>query len=152
MNKSYFVLLSLCFTFITNLSAQSQTSLFQNYKSKTELLDRLYMDMQRTGKTDQINKITKSQDMVLLKEELFSLKQELKGSNPRRQDPAYHLNSTNLDNNFELLDFNVYDYTTDYYRIVARLRCKTKIYTDFVKLEYSFYNNNSLVGEDYSTT
>lgn len=149
-SKSYFVLFSFCIALVTNLSAQSQTSLFQDFKSKTSLLDQFYKDIQQSDGTDHLKRMIRVQEVNLLKMELFSLKREIKRSDLQQHDQIYHFSSKNLDYNFELLDFYAYDYSIDYFRIVARLRCKTRIYSDFVKLEFSFYNNNSLVGEDYS--
>jgi len=148
--KPYLAIFSFCLVLISNLSAQSQAQLFQELKSKTDLLDQLYGEIQQRKAIDQVNKLTKAREINLLKLELSALKQEIKKSNPQQLMPAYQQNLLDLDQNFELLDFYMYDWDATTYRIVARLRCKTKIYSDFVKLRYNFYKNNNFITTDYT--
>lgn len=144
----YFVLISFCTIIsINNIFAQAKEILFIKLRDQKQNLDQIYQDIQNNNKLPEINE---NQEIDKLKHELFLLKKELRKSNIYQKDITYQINFQDLDHNFELLDFYIYDWTIDSYRIIARLRCKTKLYSDFVKLEYSFYNNNSLIGEDYT--
>lgn len=142
--KNTIVLVTLLF-FYFNSFAQNTTSLFKNYKGDCNKLDSLYS----TNNTNK-NKVLNANVINNVKLNILRLKKELKKSKNSEGILIKHLDSKILGDNFELLDGYLYDWSTDKYRIVCRIRSITKVYSDFVKLTFKFYKNNVLVGSDYS--
>ncbi|NOZ61630.1 MAG: T9SS type A sorting domain-containing protein [Calditrichaeota bacterium] len=132
--------------FILSLPAFSQNSkvILNQLKKEYQKLDEIFSQMKFSN--SQIHKKFLSHT----KFNIDSLKNVLRKQGVENRDIVFCINSIDLDDNFELLDFNLHDWSEDTYRVTARLRCKTKIYTDFVKLTYQFYKDNVLVGADYT--
>ena len=131
------------FLFYVISFAQNSSGLFKDYKKECQKLDKLFSERKAL-------KLSEIQDVNQIKYNIFRLEKELKKRKSSEGTNIYKIESKILDNNFELLDFYMYDWTTESYRVVARLRCKTKLYSDYVKLRHNFYKNNSLVGTDYT--
>lgn len=64
--------------------------------------------------------------------------------------PVYFDNNITLDNNIDLLDYYVYEFTENSYTIIARLKNKSDKYLEWVKLRYNFYDNEQLKGTDFT--
>ncbi len=134
--------------FLMNLSlARTSDDLLQAYKNEQAKLNAIYESLQSTRSLaknyspDEINK---------LKVNLSKLKKELKKSIQNSAKMHYHATNVSLSSDFELLDFYLYDYSTSSYRAVARLRNKSNLYADFVKISYSLSKDNTLIGADYT--
>lgn len=122
-------------------------------KNSQELLNALKSNIQELE-----SHFSPSQDKVLtgertideIKFDLWSIKKELKQQKTGSGEKIYSITGKSVNRDFELLDFHLYDWNEDYYRVIARIRCKTKTYSDFVKLRYNFFSNGELVGTDFA--
>jgi len=136
------MLTSILILYITSYS-QNFRVLLDDYKKECQKLDKLYAN-------NEILSVSQIKEIDRIKRNISQIKKKLKTQNLIKPSKIINITSKKLDDNFDLLDFYVYDWSEQTYRIVSRLRCKTKIYTSSVKLRYNFYNNNALVGTDYS--
>jgi hypothetical protein len=55
-----------------------------------------------------------------------------------------------LSADFDLLDFKMYSWTDNSNRIVVRIKNRSLEYAEWVKLYFYFYQNNTLVSDDYT--
>ena len=63
---------------------------------------------------------------------------------------VFDAHQVKLDNNFMLDDFCIYEYSTDYFEIFAKLTNTSSNYCEWVNLRYNYYKNGSFITSDYS--
>ncbi|MBN2089128.1 T9SS type A sorting domain-containing protein [candidate division KSB1 bacterium] len=134
--------------FLMNLSlAQTSDDLLQAYKAEQAKLNLVYESLQSTSS---LSKNISPDEIHKIKFNLSNLKKELKKSNQNSAIMHYHVTNVSLSTDFELLDFYLYDYSTNAYRAVGRVRNKSNIYANYVKISYSLTKDKTLVGVDYN--
>jgi len=143
MKKIKIAFLIITSLFCISSFAQNASSLLKDYQKECKQLDDLFT-ARKTLKSVEMQNVTQ------INYKISGLKNKLKSQQSTTGTNIYKVNSKILNDDFELLDFYMYEWTDEIYRIVARLRCKTKTYSDFVKLRYNFHQNNILVGTDYA--
>lgn len=84
------------------------------------------------------------------RQEIDAVKQSLRSQGNYASAPRAVVMGKKLSDDFDLLDFRLYDWTGSSSRIVARIKSTSFAYTDWVKLYFYFYRNNVLVADDYS--
>jgi hypothetical protein len=131
------------FIFASFIFSQTENDLITELRNEYEKLDNLHNSSNKLAKSNK-NQITE------IKSHIKQLKKKLKLVNTNLEQPIYFDNNIFLDQNVDLLDFNVYEYTTDYYQVFARLKNKQNNYLDWVKLRYNFYSNKTFIGTDYT--
>ncbi|RPH92069.1 MAG: T9SS C-terminal target domain-containing protein [Calditrichaeota bacterium] len=85
-----------------------------------------------------------------LTKQMRTAKKALRAEEHAVNKPIDALSGLNLNDQFELIDLFVYDWTSTSYRIIARIRSNALIYAEWVKLYFYFYKNNLEVFNDYT--
>lgn len=91
-----------------------------------------------------------TKEAVALKQKIETLKADVRTMGDASLDEIYRSTHTPLSNDFELLALHLYDWTTNYYRLVAHIRSTAMIYAENVKLYFTFYANGVQVAEKFS--
>ena len=142
--KSVFNALVFIILFVhTNSFAKNLQELLNELKSANQELEN-YVSQARE------KQLTSDRTIDEIKFDLETIKKELKQQKTSLGEKSYSITGRSLNENFELLDFHLYDWNEDTYRVIARIWCKSKLYSDFIKLRYNFYSSGELVGTDFS--
>ncbi|MBN2089129.1 lamin tail domain-containing protein [candidate division KSB1 bacterium] len=126
---------------------QTIDEFYQAYKIEKAKLNSFYSSLQMTPK---LTNIFSFEDINKVKFNLLNMKTELVHKNLSTNTLLYHKKNKTLSQNFDLLDFHLYDTFTGYYRVICRLQNKSEIYANFVKLTYNFYKNGRFISTDYA--
>ena len=89
-------------------------------------------------------------EILELTKQIRTEKKALRAEEHAVNKPIAAMSGLNLNDQFELIDLFIYDWTSTDYRIVARIRSKALIYAEWVKLYFYFYKNNLEVFNDYT--
>ncbi|MFO7888999.1 MAG: putative Ig domain-containing protein [bacterium] len=127
------------------LFSQSNDELIQELKVLNERLDAFYGDSKKLSKSAHL-----TNEIIKTKNQISHTKKKLHTRLNDLDNPVYFDNNIYLDHTVDLLDFYVYEYSSSYYEIHARIKNKQKKYLEWVKLRYSFYSNGSLIDTDYT--
>ena len=123
-------------------------------QSKDELVVKLkrYRQILETAQkaSNKLSKSSSSNIFIDIINQIHFIKNKLKTYSVNLDNPIYFDNDVILDQNLDLLDFYIYDYSTNYYEVHARLKNKQRVYLDWVKLRYNIYLKGAFVGTDYT--
>ncbi|MBD3340392.1 MAG: hypothetical protein GF353_14855, partial [Candidatus Lokiarchaeota archaeon] len=125
----------------TILSAQNIDSLTQKLENEYELIDNIRAEKGKLTSIQKSNLIRAKQNILQIKYKLQSVQNDL-------DNPIYFKNDVELDNNLDLVDFYVYEFSGNSYEVFARLKNKERKYLEWVKLRFNLYNNGNFVFTD----
>ena len=97
-------------------------------------------------------RLLKSDDMDLsqTKQNIFYLKSQLQTVTNDLNNPIFFKNDISLDNNLDIVDFYMYEFTDNSYQAFARLKNKQNKYLEWVKLRFNLYKNGVFKATDYT--
>ena len=93
--------------------------------------------------------LTSHSKIARLRQDIAGVKQELKGL-ASGGALINSIQNDRLSDDFELLDLRMYEWTDSSDRLVARIRCTTLTFAEWVKLYFYFYRDGQLIADDYS--
>ncbi|MBN1188097.1 MAG: putative Ig domain-containing protein [Bacteroidales bacterium] len=127
------------------LYSQSNDELIIELKVLNERLNSFSDNAKRLSKSSAL-----TNQVIEIKDQIYRTKKKLNMYSNDLDNPVYFDNNIYLDYNVDLLDFYVYEYSTNYYEVHARLKNKQRKYLEWVKLRYNLYSNGSFIGTDYT--
>ena len=142
-NKICFIFLISSLCILTVSSAQDIDSLIYQLRNEYERMDNIKPESRALLKVSYSN-------LFQIKQNIFNIKQELQSVNIDLNNPIYFRNDIIYDNNLDIVDFYLYEYSDDYYRAFVRIKNKQRKYLEWVKLNVNFYKNESFAGTDFA--
>lgn len=143
LNKILIVLIIL-FTLTSITFSQTKDQLISDLRSEYQKLDKLHNDRSRS--------LVKAANTNIrdIKNQIMVIKKKLSTLSGEFDKPIYFSNDISLDQNIDLVDFYVYEYSDNSYQVFARLKNKQRKYLEWVKLRYTLYLNGTFVTTDYT--
>lgn len=127
----------------TVIYAIDTNNLIMQLKKEYDKIDSLRSERGRLQKSEEI-------DLSQIKQNIFYLKSQIQTVTNDLNNPIFFKNDIKLDNNLDLVDFYMHEYTDNYYQAFARLKNKQNKYLAWVKLRFNFYKNGAFTGTDYA--
>ena len=139
--KYLLLLLSICI--YSALTAQETDSLIRQLKNEYEIFDNIRSEKVKLSKVSIPN-------IIQTKQNIFKIKNQLQSVNNELDNSIYFRNDIKLDNNLNLVDFYIYEYSDNYYQAFGRIKNNQRKYLEWVKLRFNLYNNGAFVATDYT--
>jgi hypothetical protein len=138
INISIFMLI-----FSSLVFSQSKEFLINELKNEYQKFDNLRHSSRYLAKSINL-------DIYDIKNHIIKVKKKLKSFSNDLDNPIYFDNDIDLDQNMDLLDFYVYEYSENSCQVFAWLKNKQRKYLEWVKLRYNLYSNGAFIGTDYT--
>ena len=135
----------LIFFLISVLYSQSSNELIVELKELNQSLDYIHQNSKILTKSNII-----TSQIVNIKNRILMIKKKLSTISNDLNNPIYFDNDIVLDNNIDLNDLYIYELSSTFYELHARIKNKQKKYLNWVKLRFNFYSNGSFIGTDYT--
>lgn len=139
--KYLLLLLSICI--YSASTAQETDALIRQLKNEYEIFNNIRSEKVKLSKVSIPN-------IIQTKQIIFKIKNQLQSVNNELDNPIYFRNDIKLDNNLDLVDFYLYEYSDNYYQAFGRIKNKQQKYLEWVKLRYNLYNNGVFIATDYT--
>ncbi len=134
------VVLTLVFAVSTLFANQNA---FNQFKTTKEKLGQLYKQSTLTKEN--------TNDILQLKKELFEFKNEIKQQSIDYPKTVIDQDSMiNLGNNFILINYKLFDYSDDSYRIIGYIKSTSATYSQYVRINFHQKKDGNWVNSDYT--
>jgi len=135
---------SILILFICTVNYAADTdNLILQLKEEYDKIENLRSERGRLLKSDDMDLSQTKQSIIYLKSQLQTVTNDL-------NNPIFFKNDISLDNNLDLVDFYMYEFTDNSYQAFARLKNKQNKYLEWVKIRFNLFKNGVFKATDYT--